>query len=257
MKFIDLSHVIENVQGEPEDVKINQISHEDGAALLGKKYALDKDDFPNGQAINTERIRLTTHSGTHLDAPYHFGRECMGAKAKTIEQIPLEWCFGRGVLIDLTYNSDKINSITKDEIQQFLSDNKLRIESGDIVLINSGADKYWNTPDYFTSYRGVELEATKYILSHGVKVIGIDSFGFDAPFDLMAEKYHKTGDSADLWPSHVLGRDIEYCHIERLTNLTALNGIENFNVSCFPIAIQGAGAGWARVVALYHTRTRG
>jgi cyclase len=48
----------------------------------------------------------------------------------------------------------------------------------------------------------------------------------------------------------VVGREVEYCHLENLANLDQLPGPVGFKVICFPVKIEGAGAGWARVVAL-------
>jgi kynurenine formamidase len=105
------------------------------------------------------------------------------------------------------------------------------------------------TPGYFQRFRGVSGEATAYLVERGVRVIGVDSFGFDAPFLRMLDEYNRTGDQARLWPAHLHGREHEYCHIERLTNLGAIGRPLGFQVSCFPIKLTGGDAGWSRVVA--------
>ena len=91
-----------------------------------------------------------------------------------------------------------------------------------------------------------------YLLDLGVRVIGTDAFSLDAPFTDILARWNATGDRSVLWPAHFAGRDREYCQIERLANLDQLPGPTGFTVSCFPVKIVGAGAGWARAVALVH-----
>ncbi len=249
MRFVDLSLTIENVPSEPEPADIKYISHEEGAKILGEDIGLSKNDFPDGMAINLERISLTSHTGTHLDAPFHYGPFSENKIAKTIEDIPLSWCYGNGLLIDLSNNSFS-EPVSENEILNFLNENNCSIKKGDIVLINTGASKLWGTKEYFTSFRGISPEATDYILSKDVKIIGVDSFGFDPPFHKMLTTYKENNSQQSLWPAHILGRKKEYCQIERLTNLENIGKYTNFTVSCFPIKIKESGAGWSRVVAI-------
>lgn len=249
MNFIDLSLTIEEVSSEPEPAKITHISHQEGARILGESTGLTESDFPDGMGINLERISLTSHTGTHLDAPYHYGPNCEGKPSKRIEEIPLSWCYGHGVLIDLS-NTKSNNPVTLQEVKEYLENIQYTLKSGDIVLFNTGIDKLWGTKEYFTNFRGISLEATKFIVDHDVKVIGVDSFGFDPPFHKMLNSYNETKSKDNLWPAHVYGREKEYCQIERLTNLSAIPKFTDFIVSCFPIKLKGAGAGWSRVVAI-------
>jgi kynurenine formamidase len=84
----------------------------------------------------------------------------------------------------------------------------------------------------------------------GVRLIGIDAWGIDRPFDVMVAEA-KAGDREQLWESHILGRTKEYCQIERLANLEAIPRPHGFIVSALPIKLERAGAGWARVVAIF------
>ena len=247
MEFIDLSVPIETTLSEPDPVRITFIGHEEGIPLLTGNQLTEK-DFPEGMGVSLEKIRLNSHSGTHVDAPAHYGPICEGTKARTIDQMPLNWFYSRGILIDVEQDSN--DPVTKLEVQESLKKNSERIREGDIVLIKTGADKLWGNPEYFTDFRGMTLESVDWILDQGVKVIGIDSFGFDAPFHKMIDNYSKSGDQANLWPAHFLGRKREYCQIERLANLDKIPINKNLKVSCFPVKIKGAGAGWSRVVAI-------
>ena len=60
----------------------------------------------------------------------------------------------------------------------------------------------------------------------------------------------ETGDTSLIWEGHKAGRDIGYCHLEKMHNLEVLPG-DGFMISCFPHKIQGASAGWTRAVAIF------
>lgn len=249
MQLIDLSVTMEPTEGEPVPVQIEYVNHEEGADLLGKPIGIDRKAFPSGMGLSIEFVKLTTHSGTHIDAPAHYGPLCEGQTAKTIEDLPLDWFFQDGVLIDCSEGATD-NPIASVEIEQKLAIMNYDIKPFDIVLLLTGADKYWGQPDYFTNFRGVTREATEWLVSRGVKVIGIDSFGFDPPFHKMLEEYKQKQDSDVLWPAHIYGREKEYCQIERLANLGNIPVNTGFTVACFPIKVRNGGAGWSRVVAI-------
>ena len=71
-----------------------------------------------------------------------------------------------------------------------------------------------------------------------------------APFTATAKRYAEHPDPAIVWEGHRVGRDIGYCHIEKLHNLDALPAT-GFEVSCFPVKIKAASAGWCRAVAIF------
>ena len=62
-------------------------------------------------------------------------------------------------------------------------------------------------------------ESTLWLVEQGIKVIGIDAFGFDRPFASMAEDFRRTGDGRYIWPAHFAGITRSYCQIEKLANL--------------------------------------
>ncbi len=248
MKFIDLSVTLEWTSSEPEPVEIEYITHEEGAEILGAPVGLSREDFPDGLGLSLERIKITSHSGTHLDATLHYGPISEGKPAKSIEDIPLEWCYSDGVVIRVDPNLEY--PVTLEEVVTFLEKIGYQIKPLDIVLIQTKADLLWGTPEYFTTFRGVSVEATQWLVDQGVKIIGVDSFGFDPLFHRMLSEYRLTADKKALWPAHCYGRQREYCQIERLANLQAIPCESGFKVSCFPIKIHQAGAGWTRVVAM-------
>ena len=247
--FIDLSLTISPHSVELADVEIEYISHREGAELLGAPAGISADAFPDGLGLSLERISLTSHTATHIDAPLHYGPNSEGIESKNITELPLDWFYSDGVV--LRFNEDpECGDITINEVQEVLSSIHYTIKPSDIVLLQMGGDKLWGTQAYLTQFRGVSAEATEWIIDQGVKVIGVDTFGFDAPFDKMLSRYKKDKSNKALWPSHILGRRKSYCQIERLANLHRIPKTSGFKVACFPIKIEKSGAGWTRAVAI-------
>lgn len=88
-----------------------------------------------------------------------------------------------------------------------------------------------------------------YPLERGIRVTGIDAWSWDAPFLYTARKFAETGDTRLLWEEHKAGREIGYCHLEKLHHLESLPA-HGFTICCFPAKIRGASAGWTRAVAI-------
>jgi kynurenine formamidase len=249
MRLVDLSLTIEPEAHEPVPVEVERVTHREGADILGRSHAIGHSQFPGGLGLSLEHLKLTSHTGTHVDAPLHYGPLCEGRPARPIDELPLEWFFNPGVLLSCPGTAQD-GPVRVDEVRGQLREIGHRLAPEEIVLIHTGADRLWRSPAYFSDFRGLSREATVWLLDCGVKVIGIDSFGLDPPFDQMLSRYRATGDAGHLWPCHVYGRDREYCQIERLANLDAIGRPRGFRVACFPIKLGGCGAAWSRVVAL-------
>ena len=123
------------------------------------------------------------------------------------------------------------------------------IHSLDIVLLQTGADKRMGSRDYFAQ-PGLGREGVLWLVEQGVRVIGIDAYTLDRPFASMVADYRRTGDGRFIWPAHFAGITREYCQIEKLANLDLIPRPHGFYISCLPVKIQGASAGWCRAVAL-------
>lgn len=206
-------------------------------------------DLPDGEAWAVESMTLSTHNGTHLDAPWHYASTMNhGEPAATIDQIPLEWCFQRGVKLDFRHLPNG-HVITSAEVETELRRIQHDLRPLDIVLVNTSAGTRLGQPDYLASGCGMGREATLYLLEHGVRVTGTDAWSWDAPFVHTQQRFLKSRDASIIWEGHKAGREIGYCHLEKLANLDKLPPY-GFVVACFPVKIHRASAGWTRAVAI-------
>src|SRR5207302_11424600 len=117
----------------------------------------------------------------------------------------------------------------------------------DIVLVRTGRDAYYSEPDYIARGPGVTAEATRWLYEHGVRVMGIDAWGWDAPLHLQAQEALEAQERGIFWAAHQA--DLAYSQIERLTGLDQLPST-GFTVACFPLRLVGGSAAPARVVAI-------
>ncbi|WP_174732043.1 cyclase family protein [Mesobacillus harenae] len=248
--IIDLSDCLSNktsaVEANPH--KIDYVDHEESLAVSNKLFGLNKEDWPDGHGWAAENVTLSTHSGTHVDAPYHYGPTSGGQPAKTIDQVPLEWCIGNGVVLNMSHKKAG-ERITDEDVQLELEKIEYDIQPYDIVLIRTDTSKKFGQQGYDQLHPGLSRKATQYLVEKGVRMIGIDAWGLDRPFDVMVEEAKK-GDRSQLWESHLYGKEQEYLQIERLANLESIPVPYGFTVIALPVKIDGASAGWSRVVAI-------
>jgi kynurenine formamidase len=249
MRLVDLSHTIETL---PEDlpafmrVEVSYTDHAFGAAELSQSFGVPTRLLRNEEGPAGERLSIGTHAGTHLDAPWHYNSTIQGRRSPTIDELPLDWFFAPGVVVDARDNADG-DAVTRDEMQAGIAAAGHELRPGDIVLVHSGRDAYYHEPDYMLRGCGVSPDATRWLYDQGVRVMGIDAWGWDAPLDKQAAQALERDEPGIFWGAHQV--DLAYSQIERLTNLGALPPT-GFTVACFPVKIKRASAGLARVVAI-------
>ncbi len=249
IRIIDMSLPLENYASEPFPPEIMYIDHQSGARRLAKLAGVEPTDFPDHMGLASERVTATTHSGTHVDAPWHYGPVSGGKKASSVDQIPLEWCYGNGVILDMRCK-EAGSEITVKDLKQSLNKIDYILKEKDIVLLQTGADKHWGTTGYTNMHSGLGYDGTRWLLESGIRCIGIDAWGLDIPVKNMAEKVNSTGDKRGLWAAHFYGREKEYLQIEKLANLDKIPTPYGFTVCAFPTKIANASAGWCRAVAI-------
>ena len=246
-RFVDLSIFLENeVVSDPPAFRprIHYVDHRESVPQLASFFpGLQPGDLPDGEAWSLEKVELITHNGTHLDAPYHFASTMNGGeRAITIDEVPLEWCFQPGVKLDFRHFEDG-HVVTRADVEAELARIGHTLQPLEIVVTNTRAGQRYGQADYVNAGCGMSREATLALLERGVRLTGTDGWSWDAPFAYTAQKYAETGDASLIWEGHKAGRDIGYCHLEKLHNLEALPP-HGFTVSCFPHKIRGASAGW-------------
>src|SRR4030042_4031591 len=184
-RFVDLSLAIES--GLPSDppIMIPQVDYMDHARGVERMKTffpgLSADQLPGGLGWAIELLTLTTHSGTHLDAPYHYHPTMdKGKPSLTIDAMPLHCCFSNGVALDFRYKADG-ERITAEDIDKELERINYKIHPLDIVLIHTGADAVWGKPEYLTKGAGMDRESTLFLTEKGERGMGIDAWSWDRP----------------------------------------------------------------------------
>lgn len=243
-EIVDLSQDVTQLADGPFATRIESLEPEPGAQFfvdrvlsqllpeaIGRLHARD---FPGGAFLRHELVTASTHAGSHVDAPGHYGP---GADRGTafINDAPPHIFIAPGVLYDASgIAGPKVQLADLNTIGQATGVTEV---NNKIVLICTGGNK------------AISVEAVESLLDAGVRVIGTDSASFDGPIQPMIESFLATGDSSVLWPCHMLGRRRPYYQIERLGGLDRLPP-SGFLVLALPMLIEGATAAWTRAVAL-------
>ncbi|AEQ51258.1 cyclase family protein [Pelagibacterium halotolerans] len=251
-KIIDLSVALtDKVRSDPPGLGpgIEYVDHDAGARDFEAMFGMPVDKQREGKGAAVERLQVTTHNGTHMDAPWHYHPTMNnGEPAMTIDQVPLEWCMGPGVKLDFRHLPDG-HVVSVAEVEAELARIGHDLEPGDIVLVNTRAGSRYGQDDYVSAGCGMGREATLFLTERGVKVCGTDAWSWDAPLMSQMKKIRETGAWNLFWEGHKAGAETIYCHMEKLGNLDQLPG-KGFEVMCFPVKVERGSAGWCRPVAI-------
>jgi kynurenine formamidase len=176
---------------------------------------------------NLELLFLSSHTGTHLDAPYHFAKN--GVK---IDQIPLDRLLGKAILIKL--QKKKNTSITKSDIILF-EKNNYKIPNHSSIFFYTGWQKNLKNDNYFTENPGLDISSAKYLTSKKVNLIGIDSPSIDL------------GENTSFNVHNILSKN-NILIVENLTNLNKITTKE-FNFTILPLKLKDATGSPVRAIA--------
>jgi len=176
------------------------------------------------------------HAGTHMDALKHIKPDAPGA-----DGIPLEYCYSDGVVLDFRHKEYGAG-ISAAEIDEVLDKIGYTLKEKDIVLIQTGASAYNDEERYRTDHCGMTAEATKHLISKGVRLMGIDAITFDPPVWAMFKRQQ-------FWEAHRVMWEEDYWHIENLTNLEQLPP-HGFKLSVLPVKWVGTTGAPVRAVAI-------
>jgi len=247
---VDLSAPIRQSPNELPDVlrtDIEFMDHAEGAAQIEALLGVPAHLLRDREGWATEAFtRFGTHNSTHVDATWHYNSRIAGEPAQTIDALPLAWFFGPGVVLDMT-SKDEGETIDVPDVERELARIGHKLGERDIVLVRTGRDRFVEEAGYLALGPGVTVAATLWLYERGVRVMGIDAWGWDGPLHLQAQEALERNEPGIFWAAHQA--DIPYSQIERLVNLDQLPAT-GFKVACFPLRIVGGSAAPARVVAI-------
>jgi kynurenine formamidase len=233
--------------GEWQRTDLVYRDHEGGAEEMEERFGVPRRLLRNEEGPAVEHIaRLTTHNTTHIDAPFHYNSEIQGAPARTIDELPLEWFVGPGVVLDVVGRPED-EPLSVHDVVESLDKAEHDLKPGDIVLVKTGSDEFYSQPDYPSHGPGVSPEATLWLYDKGIRVMGIDAWGWDAAIAKQAAIAVPRDEPGIVWGAHQIDR--EYAQIERLVNLDSLP-LTGFSVVCMPLKIERGSAGPTRAVAI-------
>ncbi|MGH7051997.1 MAG: cyclase family protein [Acetobacteraceae bacterium] len=257
MRLIDISSPLQaGIASDPTELlpEIQYLDHRTTAPRMAAYMGVGLEAFPDGNYAAIERCTISTHNGTHVDAPWHYfptsnhALKPGGEPAARIDELPLEWFFQPAVKLDFRHFEDGYVASPGD-LEAELRRIGHRLAPLEIVVVNTAAGARYGEEDYIHRGSGVGRAGTLWLLGHGVRVVGTDAWSWDAPFSATRRKVAETGDDSLIWEGHRAGRDIGYSQIEKLSNLEALPA-DGFQIACFPVKVHRASAGWTRAVAI-------
>ena len=175
----------------------------------------------------SELIFMSTHTGTHMDAPYHFD-----LAGKSIDNIPVDTFVADATLLNIKKGAK--GYVTKYDIMS--CEKRVRISSGNAVIISTGWEAHWEKNDYLSSNPGLSKDAAAYLVSKKASMVGIDTANIDHPSDSNFT-VHKI-----LLPEGVL-------IVENLCNLKSIKQ-SSFRLIVLPLKIKGASGSPVRAIAI-------
>lgn len=176
------------------------------------------------QGYYSEVMFLSTHTGTHIDAPSHFVQD-----STTIDKIRVSKFVSRSILIKIPKGADQL--ITKNDFSN------REIKANDTVVFATGWEKRSKKDDYMINNPGLSLDAAEYLVRNRVNAVAIDGPSIDRGIDNSFNIHNA-----------LLSNDIPI--IENLCNLTALSSFESFTLIVNPLKLVGASGSPVRAIAL-------
>jgi kynurenine formamidase len=168
-------------------------------------------------------LTLTTHTGTHLDAPAH-----LIPGGKTLDQFPISHFQGTAQVVDCRAVAGEITLAHLAPLD--------RLRQAQFILILTGWDRFWGQAAYFTGYPVLSREAALWLAQLPINGIGVDTISIDPA-------------AATLLPNHHAFLERDQVIIENLTQLATIPG-GACQLYCLPLAITAADGAPARVAAV-------
>lgn len=220
----------------------------EGRELAMGMYGAPLEHLPDGDGFASEMMTLSTHCGTHVDAPLHSGSVVEGKPARTMSDIDINELLAPGIVLDMRPWAEPNRGFEVGEIEQAIKATGTQVSPGDAVLIRTGQERYANDQPEFYEYPGMTGEGTRYLTSLGAKILSSDSLAWDRPTSAMVKAYQETGDPKHIWDGHYAVKDREAFIVQKIANLAALP-VSGFSVGFFPMNLHATSAAPCRAVA--------
>lgn len=188
--------------------------------------------YSTDYSFTNRLLTFHDHTSTHVDAPRHFDPD---PDALDIASVPLEWCYGPAICLDVSTARDP-RWIDASDLDAACSAHGLTVEAGDIVLLASGHHRRtYPRPEYFNAYPGLTTDAVRWLHARGVRNFGVETPNPGHPED------HE-------FAVHLLCRQLGMIHMEGLANLELVAG-KRFTFIGFPLKIRDGSGSPIRAVA--------
>lgn len=243
-RIVDISVALRaDIASDPPHAlpQIDYRDHHMTAPAIASFFDVPLDALPDGEYCAVERCQISTHNGTHLDAPYHYfssmNHRTMpgGEPSMRIDEVPLEWCYQPGVKLDFRHLEDGY-VVQPSDVEAELKRIGHDLKPLEIVVINTRAGSRYGHDDFVDSGCGMGKAATLWLLERGIRLVGTDGWSWDAPFSHTRRRVAATGDASLIWEGHRAGREVGYCHLEKLSRLEELPPT-GFDIICFPVKV--------------------
>ncbi len=174
-------------------------------------------------SMNLSRISLSVHTGTHMDAPFHFLPE--GA---TIDRVPLDRCMGAAYMIDVR-GIPPGGSIGPEHI----ATHRDALRNVRVVILHTGWSSEWGGERYFRDHPCISGDAARFLVDCGVQMLGVDMPSVDR----------------EPYPAHRVLLGAGVLIVENLANLDAI-GAKQFHLIVLPLKLTGRDGSPVRAVAI-------
>ncbi len=185
-------------------------------------------DLGKGHPLNVTEVSLPCHAGTHVDAPIHIVPD-----GKSIDELPPDAFVGSGATISVKKNGGE--EITA----QDLEDSGVAVNQGDILMLHTGWDEKFDSPDY-NMHPYFSVDAAQWMVNKKIKMVCIDCITVDLPTPLRPKGFD--------FPVHrtLLGNNVLIA--ENVANIKSIVGKKS-RIMALPLRVKGSDAGHARIVA--------
>lgn len=176
----------------------------------------------DGDSSNVTRMEMCVHTGTHVDAPYHF----LGGETATVDSLSLKLLTGRAYVLHLP---DEVDEINRDVLEQAEIPPRTRR-----LLFKTRNSEYWarQTPDFQKDFVAITADGAQYLVDRGVKLVGVDYLSA-APFQQPR-------------PTHEILLEAGVIIVEGLDLSQVSQG--RYTFYCLPLKLQGSDGSPARAI---------